>query len=86
MRRMMRSHWRRPQGVFFHRTNKMIAPTVPKNSAHQYPVTTSERNTDTCVNFGSSPPNCLKTPTNTGTRKPTRASITPTAKMITIVG
>ena len=43
-------------------------------------------NTETWVSLGSSPPNCLKTPTKTGTRKATSAIITATAKMITMIG
>ena len=49
-------------------------------------MTAWDMNTETWVSVGSSPPNCLKTPSNTGTRKATSAIITPTAKTITSVG
>src|SRR6202035_5536868 len=80
------SHCGRPHEVFFHLMKDTRMTAVEPNISHQYPVTASERKTDTWVSLGSSPPNCLKTPWNTGTRNATRAIITPTAKMITIVG
>ena len=42
--------------------------------------------TETWVIAGSLPPNCLKTPTNTGTRNATSAIITATAKVMTSTG
>ncbi len=39
-----------------------------------------------CVSAGSLPPNCLKTPSNTGIRNATSASSTPTANVITSAG
>ena len=80
------SHWRRPQVVFFHLTNVTMTSAVPPNIAHQSPVTISESKTETCVSAGSSPPNCLKTLSNTGTRNATSAIITPTANVITSAG
>src|SRR2546423_15401985 len=79
-RRRKRSHWGRPQELFFHFRKVIAEPAVSIASSHQYLVTACDMPTETFVIEGSSPPNCLKTPSKTGTRKGTRASITPTAK------
>ncbi len=85
-RRRKRSHCGRPHEDFFHFRNAERGE--PGAAEHGPPVADDGvgHRTETWVIAGSSPPNCLNTPTNTGTRKATKAIITPTAKVITSVG
>src|SRR5213076_770627 len=65
-RRRKRSHCGRPQALPFHLKKLTTAVAVSRPSSHQYPVTACDIPTDTLVMAGSSPPNCLKTPSKTG--------------------
>ena len=53
---------------------KAITRTTVSEDQPPVAVTAFDMITEICVMFGSSPPNCLKTPTNTGTRNPTSAT------------
>ena len=54
--------------------------------AHHWPFMAFESATVNLVIVGRSPPNCLKTPTKTGTRKVTRPNRTISAKVMMTPG
>ena len=80
------SHCRRPQEVFFHFTKTTMASAVPPD--YQPPVAEDDMGErDRHLGHGGSePPNSLKTPSNTGTRKATSAIMMPIAKKTTSAG
>src|SRR4051812_47766719 len=70
------SHWGRPFSDLRHFWKATKAPIVPTMSRYQEFVMRCEIPTVTFVIAGSSPPNSLKTPANTGTRNAISASST----------